>query len=154
MDLPLVTIRKQNTLNSRSILFLKLTVVVSMVGILKGTKWRVLEIWEKLGNGTEAQPTAMTCSPLSPSFPVVLLPSLMLSLCLSRAMYSMIQNCPGQRLFLLTSVFHSYTVKFLGWPVHLSDIPILGEHFGANNVPGTIPGALPALIHLLLPTTL
>lgn len=49
--------RTQNTSNTRNILFLKLTVVVSMVGIIKGAKWRVLEIWERLDNGPKAQPS-------------------------------------------------------------------------------------------------
>lgn len=45
LNLPLVTARKQNTLNTRSILFLMRIVVVSVVGIITGARWRVLEIW-------------------------------------------------------------------------------------------------------------
>lgn len=45
LNLLLVTVRKQNTLNTRSVLFLTCTVVVSVVGIITGAKWRVLEIW-------------------------------------------------------------------------------------------------------------
>ena len=42
-------VRKQNnpTLEAKSILFPQLTSVVSMVLILRGAGWRVLEIWQK-----------------------------------------------------------------------------------------------------------